>query len=135
MRELGQLLLCAKKYADISEFKNLIRKIVELKEYKLDWDDEAGEEWARFFNDNCGIVLMLNKKIGIVFLKKGCVSSNTYKILKEQMIVEVDSFDSDDWCINITKIKRDLPEINWLASDQAVNTKKMSLKDLYYATV
>lgn len=137
MRELSQLLIKAKKmkkYEDILEFENLIRKIEELKEYELDWDTGAGEDWARFLNNNYEIVLMLHTKIGIVFLRED-VSPNIYTILKELMIVEVHDYGSDEWCIDLSNITRDLPEINWLASKETVNPEKMSLQDLYFATV
>lgn len=138
MKELSQLLFRAKdvkKYVDISGFEIIVRKIEEFKEYRIDWDREAGEEWARFLNTNYEIVLMLNVRIGIVFLRREYVLDNIFNILKELFIVEVEDFGTEEWCIDVTKIKKDLPEITWMASEEAVNTKRMSLQDLYYATV
>lgn len=138
MKELSQLLFKAKevkKYIDILEFETLIEEIKELEEYKIDWDKDAGEEWARFLNTNSEIVLMMNIKIGIVFLRRDCFAKNIVNILKELFIVEVENFGSDEWCIDVSKIEKYLPEISWIASEEAVNTKEMSLQDLYYATV
>lgn len=138
MRELSQLLIKAKetkKFEDILEFENLIHKIEELREYILDWDIGAGEEWARFFTNDSGIVLMLHIKIGIVFLRKGYVSKAVYSALEDLFIVEVDNYGTDEWCIDLTKVKSDLPEIEWVVSKEAVNPEKMSLQDLYWATV
>lgn len=73
MRELSQLLIKAKEvktYVDISEFETLIGKIKEIKKYRMDWDADAGEEWARFLNSNCEIILMMNIRIGIAFLRE-----------------------------------------------------------------
>ena len=36
----------------------------------MDWDADAGEEWARFLNSNCEIILMMNIRIGIAFLRE-----------------------------------------------------------------
>lgn len=137
MQELSQLLIRAKekKCFDSLEFKILIQRIAEFEEYSLDWDVGAGEEWARFLNTNLEIVLMLNVKIGIVFLKKGSVLTDILDILKDLFIVEVDSYGMDEWCIDISKLESNVPEINWRASKDAVDTEKMSLQDLYYATV
>ncbi len=138
MKELSQLLIKAKevkKYVDILEFETLIGKLKELKEYRIDWDEDAGEEWAMFLNTNSEIVLMMNIRIGIVFLRGDCFSEKIVSILKELFIVEVEDFGSDQWCIDLSKIRKELPEISWMASEEAVNTKEMSLQDLYYATV
>lgn len=138
MKELSQLLFKAKevkKYVDIFEFESSIEEIKEIDEYKIDWDKYAGEEWARFLNINSEIVLMMNIKIGIVFLRKDCFTKNIVNILKELFVVEVENFGSDEWCIDVSKIEKYLPEISWGASEEAVNTKQMSLQDLYYATV
>lgn len=138
MKELSQLLFRAKnvkKYADISEFEKIVKKIEESKEYRIDWDRDAGEEWARFLNANYEIVLMLNVRIGIVFLRSKNVLDNIFNILKKLLIVEVEDFGTEEWCIDVEKIKKDLPEISWTVSEDAVNTQRMSLQDLYYATV
>lgn len=138
MKELSRLLFKAKEvkeYSDILEFETLIEKIKELKEYKMDWDEDAGEEWARFLNSNSEIVLMMNIRIGIAFLRGDCFSEKIVSILKELFIVEVENFGSDQWCIDLSKIRKELPEISWMASEEAVNTEEMSLQDLYYATV
>ena len=138
MRELSQLLIKAKEvktYVDISEFETLIGKIKEIKEYRIDWDADAGEEWARFLNSNCEIVLMMNTRIGIAFLREDYFGEKIVSILNNLFIVEVENFGSDQWCIDLSEIRKKLPEINWAASEEAVNTEKMSLQDLYYATV
>ena len=138
MEELSQLLVKAKevkKYVDISEFETFIEKIKELKELRMDWDEDAGEEWARFLNSNCEIVLMMNIRIGIAFLREDCFSEKIVSILKELLLVEVENFGGDQWCIDLSKVRKELPEISWMASEEAVNTEKMSLQDLYYATV
>ncbi len=101
----------------------------------MDWDKDAGEEWARFLNSNSEIVLMMNIRIGIAFLRKDCFSQRIVSILKEVFIVGVENFGSDQWCIDLSKIRKELPEISWMASEEAVNTEEMSLQDLYYATV
>ena len=135
MMNLNKLLSGAKKYENKSELKNIIEKIDFFDEYRLDWDEKAGEEWARFFNINSEIVLMFNVKICIVFMRKELISTPIYDLLSDLLIVEVENFSSENWCIDISKIENDLPEIKWRASKEVVNTEKMSLQDLYYATV
>ncbi len=138
MKELSQLLIKAKevkKYVDLSEFEVIIKKINNLNEYRLDWDTGAGEEWARFLNTNSEIILMFNVKIGIVFLRRAYASDRILNIIEELLTVEVDDFGIDEWCMDVSIIEKDLPEISWMASEEAVNTNRMSLQDLYYATI
>lgn len=138
MKELSQLLIKAKEvktYVDVSEFETLIEKIKEIKEYRMDWEADAGEEWARFLNFNSEIVLMMNIRIGVAFLREDCFSEKIVSILNDLFLVKVENFGSDQWCIDLSEIRKALPEISWAASEEAVNTEKMSLQDLYYATV
>jgi len=47
---------------------------------KLDWDDDAGEEWAGFFEQKAGIVCMISAKIGIAFIRRNYKFSNIKKL-------------------------------------------------------
>ena len=69
-----------KKVFTNNEFKELLIAIQTADDnLKLDWDDGAGEEWARFSNQEEGIVCMISAKIGVAFVRKNYKFSNTNK--------------------------------------------------------
>lgn len=119
-----------------NEFEDLLLKIqLADSNLKLDWDDGAGEEWARFYNQKDGIVCMINAKIGVVFVRKEyniCYIRDSLSILE---IVYVDDYSSEEWFVDLVKLKQMIPEIYWHASKEAVNAKGFSLDDLYFATI
>ncbi len=125
-----------KKVFTNNEFEELLVKIQTADNgLKLDWDDAAGEEWARFFNQEDGIVCMISAKIGVAFIKKKYKFSNMKNILDMLEIVFTDDYCSDNWFIDLTNLKQMIPELYWHASEGAVNTNGFSLDDLYFATI
>lgn len=125
-----------KKVFTNNEFEELLVKIQTAdNSLKLDWDDAAGEEWARFFNQEDGIVCMISAKIGVAFIKKKYKFSNMKNILDMLEIVFTDDYCSDNWFIDLTNLKQMIPELYWHASEGAVNTNGFSLDDLYFATI
>lgn len=125
-----------KVFIDEKEFEELVMRIM-LKDntLKLDWDDGAGEEWARLSNETHGIVCMMNVRIGIVFIRK----TYDYAKIKDEIemleIVFVDSYCVDDWYINLENLRLSIPEIYWHTSGDAVNVDAFSLDDFYFATI
>ncbi len=119
-----------------NEFEELLIKIQSMdKNLKLDWDDGAGENWARFSNQQYGIVCMINAKIGVAFIRKKynyIVIKNVIDMLE---IVFTDNYCSDNWFIDLLELKQMIPELYWHASEEAVNTSSFSLDDLYFATI
>lgn len=125
-----------KIFTNQKEFKDVLAQIQSADmELRLDWDDGAGEEWARFGNLTDGIVCMINTGLGLAFIKKKYRFQNIEHILKNFEIVFIENYSLNDWSIDVKKLKMEIPEIDWHASEDAVNTKCFSLDDFYFATV
>lgn len=125
-----------KKVFTNNEFEELLIKIQTADDnLKLDWDDGAGEEWARFSNQEDGIVCMISAKIGVAFIRKNYKFSNIKNVIDMLEIVFTDDYCSDNWFIDLTNLKQMIPELYWHASEGAVNTNSFSLDDLYFATI
>lgn len=139
MKDLGELLFRAKDkkiYKDIFEFKELINKIKEIDNgLELDWDTGAGEDWVQFVKKGVAIVCMLHTKIGIAFIRRDLIDSKTLELLQPLFVVYFYDYESEEWCIDLNLLKEKVPEIEWLVTKDAVNDKRMSLLDLYFATV
>lgn len=125
-----------KKVFTNNEFEELLIKIQTADgNLKLDWDDGAGEEWARFSNQKDGIVCMISAKIGVAFIRKNYKFSNIKNVIDMLEIVFTDDYCSDNWFIDLDNLKQMIPELYWHASEGAVNTNSFSLDDLYFATI
>lgn len=118
------------------EFKSILTEIqLADTKLKLDWDDGAGEEWARFSNLTDGIVCMINSKLGLAFVKENYCFQQIESILEKIEIVYTKTYSSDEWSIDVNNLEKEISEIYWHASEDAVNTKCFSLDDFYFATV
>lgn len=119
-----------------NEFKELLIKIqLSDKDLKLDWDEGAGEEWARFFNQQVGIVCMINSKIGVAFIRKSYEINRIKNVIDMLEIVLTDNYSSENWFVDLVDFKERIPEMCWHASTDAVNINGFSLDDLYFATI
>ncbi len=139
MKDLNTVFFKAKEkkcYRNLLEFQNIIEEIVlGDKEITLDWDNGAGEEWARFTKSEVGVICMMNAKIGIAFVRQKYFDKDVLEILKSLVVVDVLDYSSDEWYIDLSVLENKTPEINWNVSPYAIDTNKMSLNDLYFATV
>lgn len=139
MKDMLEVLKHAKENKVVvnqEEFKDMLMQIqLADPSLKLDWDDGAGEEWARFSNQTEGIVCMININIRLAFVRNKYKCQNIEHIIADYEIVLTDDYCSDDWTIDVTKLKREVPEIYWHAAEGAVNTKCFSLNDFYFATI
>lgn len=125
-----------KKVFTNNEFEEMLIKIQTADDnLKLDWDDGAGEEWARFSNQENGIVCMISAKIGVAFIRKNYKFSNIKNVIDMLEIVFTDDYCSENWFIDLVDLKQMIPELYWHASEGAVNTDSFSLDDLYFATI
>ena len=119
-----------------NEFDELLKKIQSAdSNLKIDWDDGAGEEWARFSNQKDGIVCMMSAKIGLAFIRK---SYNYYNIKDAMDVLEIvvtEDYCSENWFVDLNELKQLIPELYWHASEGAVNVNSFSLDDLYFATI
>lgn len=119
-----------------NEFEELLMKIqLADSNLKLDWDDGAGEEWARFSNQKDGIVCMINAKIGVAFIRKDYKIENIKDAIDILEVILTADYSSDNWFIDINNLEQMIPELYWHASEEAVNTSGFSLDDLYFATI
>ena len=102
---------------------------------KIDWDIGAGEEWARFSNQENEIVCMINRNIGLIFIRSMYEFQNIEHVIGDFEVVFTENYWSEDWTIDTGKLKDEVPEIHWHACEGAVNPNCFSLDDFYYATV
>ena len=139
MRSINEVFIKAREkkvYKNIIDFRNTIETVGHSDpNIIIDWDNGAGEEWARLIKSDIGIVCMMNTKIGIAFARKQNLNKETIQVLESLFIVEVVNFSSDEWFIDLDILREKTPEIDWNARVDAVNIEKMSLSDLYFATV
>lgn len=135
MRDMFVELLDAKtnKIYKENEFESLLLSLGSLSEgLTINWDSGAGEEWA-FFN-NVGFNIMLNRRIGICFVR-GVLDIPVSSCLSQCKCVFVDGYDLKEWYIDLDKLYKCIPEIVWHTHDNAVDPHCFSLNDFYYATV
>lgn len=139
MKDLNSILLAAKNkkmFHDNSELNELINSLLHIDNTLcLDWDRGAGEEWIRLFRRDSGMICMLHSKIGIAFVRFQETDGLLMKELEHLYLVEVDDYSSNEWKIDLTMLLKFIPEISWNVSQYSVDTEKMSLYDLYFATV
>lgn len=139
MKDMLETLRQAKQkkvFVDQKEFKDVLIQIqLADTELRLDWDDGAGEEWARFSNLTDGIVCMINSKLGLAFIRERYKFQNIERTLENFEIVFTENYYSNDWSIDVNSLKKEISEIYWHASESAVNTNCFSLDDFYFATV
>ncbi len=139
MKDMLEVLRHAKQkkaFANQEEFKDVLMKIQFADAtLRLDWDEGAGEEWARFSNQTNGIVCMINIHIRLVFVRNKYNFQNLEHIIDDYEVVFTEDYYSGEWSINVAELKQEIPEIYWHASEAAVNAKCFSLDDFYFATV
>ena len=137
MRELSTILIKAKEkkvYQTLIEFCEVLSTIMKSDpEFDLDWDDGVIEEWARITKKQEGIVCMLNIKIGVAFIRKHELNSKTLIALDSLFLVDVLDYSSEIWCIDLDLLENRIPEID--LDPDVIDITKMSLDDLYFATV
>lgn len=139
MQDLSKILMEAKKkkvYKDIEEFEDVLNEIMSSEiNIVLDWDNDAGEEWARFIHRQKGVVGMLNTKIGIVFICNNFLKSMTLKKLDSLFLVKVSNYSSEEWYVDLSLLEKELPEISWERCSDSIDVTRLSLDDLYFATI
>ena len=138
MKDLLILLKKAKEkkiFTSQQEFRDVLAKIEENNNLRLDWDEEAGEDWARFIHEEMGVVCMMSVKVGIAFVRRNYSLQDFQEILEDVNIVLVDNYSSNEWYIDLVVLDKELPQICWHACENAVDANCFSLDDLYFATI
>ena len=139
MRDMLEVLKRAKQkgtYENKYEFSRILAAI-QLTDplLILDWDDGAGEDWARFYKKMDGMVCMINTSLKLVFVKSTYDLTILEHLFHGWEVVFTKDYCSDDWTVDVARMSREVPELYWHASVDAVNAKKFSLDDFYFATV
>lgn len=125
-----------KIYKDKDEFIKLLRQIQSADEsLELDWDDGAGEEWARFYSKKVGIACMINVRIGVAFFRRSYDTKKLNGILDELEIVYTEDYCTEQWYIDLKELKNSIPEIYWRSAGDDRTPNSFSLDDLYFETV
>ncbi len=141
MRELSKIFVKAKEkkvYKNLAEFREVLNAVMESDvNLELDWDDGVVEEWARIIKQQVGIVCMLNIKIGVAFIRRYGLNSQTLTVLDSLFLVDVLDYSSEIWCIDLDFLEERIPEIVWGVDPDpdVIDVAKFSLDDLYFATV
>ena len=135
MRDMLVELLDARKlkiYKE-NEFEDLLQTLENSNAgNKIDWDLGAGEEWA--FVNNDAFSVMLNRRIGICFVR-GTLDEFTAFYLGQCKCVSVGGFNIKEWYVDLVDLRKNIPEIVWLSSKEAVDPDCFMLLDFYVATV
>lgn len=138
MRDLLKELSTAREkkvYSD-NEFEDYLLKQKNVDEANvIRWDLGAGEEWASLYNKDLNVTFMFNVRIGICFAIYTALPSGLSSLLNEIHFVKVDSFETQEWKLDLKGLRDNVPEIIWHASDGAVDCDNLSIQDLYWATV
>ncbi len=130
MRDITKYFMQAKELGlfTLPQLKETINEISSLlPDCTVDWDDGAGEEWARFYNTS-RLFCMLHTKIKIAF------SVVDLPDIKAK-VISVNSFTDNNLSIDLDEIRDKCRELSWYASADAVDPLCFDLHDLYYATV
>jgi len=135
MKDLFVELLEAKttKIYKENEFERLLLSLGSLSEgITVNWDSDAGEEWA--FVNSDGFSIMLNRRIGICFVQ-GLLDISVSSCLSQCKCVFVDGYDLKEWFIDLDVLNKSISEIVWHSHDNVVDPHYFSLNDFYYVTV
>ena len=136
MMEILRKAKCKSVFENQKEFQVVLTQMqLADAELRLDWDDGAGEEWARFGNLADGNVCMMNAKLRLAFIREKYNFQKIEQVLHDFEIVFTENYDLDEWSVDINHLKKEIPQICWHACEDAVNVECFSLDDFYFATV
>lgn len=125
-----------KVFSGKQEFRQLLQQIQSADtSLQLDWDDDAGEEWARLGNSIHGIVCMISTNIGVVFIREAYDFEQIKEVCQELEVVFTKNYASNEWYVDKERLKREVPEIQWYVSEDSVDANGFSLEDFYFATI
>jgi len=98
----------------------------------VQWDWGSGEEGCAFIANN-QLIAYVHTKFPICFSKK---EFHIYKeILSYRLwFVSIDDFYKNEWFVDLDKLRQEVPDINWLASKDAVDPESFSIAGFRFAT-
>lgn len=139
MRGLNIVIIRAqdkKIYENIAEFKTLLEQLLSTDEdLILHWDADVPEEWAMIEKKDRGLACMMNIRIGLAFIRAEFLTERSIKAMDTLYVEPVTDFEMKEWFIHLDVLKKTTLEIKWSASPDVIDTMKLSLQDLYRATV
>ncbi|MBE6949957.1 MAG: hypothetical protein E7451_01300 [Ruminococcaceae bacterium] len=137
MRDILEIFKSAREhycFRNLREFYHCICALQsEFPGMTLDWDDGAGERWARLWDGDWWF--MVHRRLGIAFMRGPHDAAPIPSSIAHLTIVPVTGIDAEEWYLDVDQLCRDFPEIGWHACADAVDPTAFSLSDLYYATV
>mgnify|MGYP003295046927 CR=1 FL=1 len=137
MKDLLELLGTAKEhycFQNLDEFRACICSLVnEVSDSLPDWDEGAGEAWGRVYTRE--LCFMIHCSVGIVFVRSNRDSFYIPASIAHLTVVPVESFDAEEWFMDIEQLQEKVPEIVWHTSKDVVDPMSFCLSELYYATI
>lgn len=129
MKDVTTAFISARKqhvYRDTAEFEVRAYSWMEnTPELRPSHHYEKGEGWLWYSG-----IAMVSTRIALAFVREEYADC-----FPGAEIVAVKDFDRKVWSIDLKRLRSEVPEIVWAACEEAVDSKKFSIKDLYYATV
>ncbi|MBI3510463.1 MAG: hypothetical protein HY064_07345 [Bacteroidetes bacterium] len=97
--------------------------------FRINWDQECGEEWGMLINKN-ELVLYFSAKLPLIFVSTNYISEMKQMIDERRVIiVEVQDFDARIYSLN-TSVSDSI--LKWHSS---IPSEGISIKDLWFATI
>lgn len=120
----------------LSEVHDFITAISLLQsDLNYDWDEWSGEEWLTLLIDNARVA-MICIKIPIIFVsEQHNIYIQTFDLIKKLYKVIIKDFDECIWSIDLNKYKSLFPELEWHASEDAVDVTSFSTNEFWFATI
>ena len=100
----------------------------------LDWDEWAGEEWARVLLDRT-VLALIHVQTPLVFMLATYLRKDLASELSEigSHTVSVDDFEEKHYKVDQSRLKEVFPGKLW--PSDAIDPEKLSIFDLWWATV
>jgi len=97
----------------------------------LDWDEDAGESWARFLRRN-NVFIYVRADMPVVIVLRAYASEVESALSGQVVVINVPSMSAQNFSFDVSEIGRLFPEHIW-SSD--VNPNSFSIDELWYTTV
>ena len=97
------------------------------------WAEESGQDVCSFIVNRRTLMAYVHVKFPI------CFAADIFKKYKKRFadklwIVSIEDFDKDEWCVDLEEMEWTAPEIQWMASVEAVNPESFSIDGFRFAT-
>lgn len=104
-------------------------------EIRYDWDEWSGEDWLTVTVKNKKAA-MIGIQIPIAFVTLSDFEYiQSFKIMRKLHVVTINDFDDIMWTLDLRTFKNVFPNMEWHASEDAVDTTSFSTNDFWFATI